>query len=166
MREVLPWAWYTGLEQIVEDFESLIKEYGFSSVGVGGERNTLKPHARWGYIQKTLTFISHFWLSFPFLEEIALLFGHLEHFVLSQSDRHGLNIAVVELRSLFPWHKVPFIIKPTAACWILPVLPISLTSPSAPSLLSTEKVLFLRACVITLDTHRLSKIIPLLLSVY
>lgn len=43
MRKVLPWAKYLSLEQIVEDFKSLVKKYGFSSVGVDGERNILNP---------------------------------------------------------------------------------------------------------------------------
>lgn len=43
VREVLPWAKYVSLARNVEDFKSLAKKYGFSSVGVDEERNILSP---------------------------------------------------------------------------------------------------------------------------
>lgn len=38
-REIVPWV--GGLEQVVEDFESLVKDYSLSSVDVGREKSTL-----------------------------------------------------------------------------------------------------------------------------
>lgn len=43
VRRMLPCIWYGGAEQVVGDFESLVKEYRFSSLGVDGKRNILNP---------------------------------------------------------------------------------------------------------------------------
>lgn len=56
---------------------------------MGGERNTLNA-TQVGVISRGTR------LSFSFLEGIALLFGYLGHFVLSQLDRLVLNVEIVE----------------------------------------------------------------------
>lgn len=103
VREMLPWAGCAGLEQIVERCESSGKGCIFFFCRDGWAEEHLQPHAGWGHILRGLTLHVPCPISdspFPFLEGLALLFGHLEHFVLSQAGISSI-LAVVELSPLF-----------------------------------------------------------------